>query len=158
NGKSENAMILENIHKREVIPRWRLFSITSNLQELGGLHKKPPKQLDGGYHWALKKDEWARAHTLAAAWSVVAAGIVENAPVEAVDAANFVLQQEVYVPSALKKIAESVVLSPSRLKMATYGRVVELPDHVQPDVKQQIQNLKRELHQGPRDAVAWVDL
>jgi tetratricopeptide (TPR) repeat protein len=144
--------------KRQVIPRWRPFSVTSSLQELASIRGRTAGSAAPSYDWLIKLDEWRNARSLPSAISLVEAAVVENRPLEAVDAARFILGDKSRLPSALLELARSVATSRDRLHRASRGILIEPNLDSDEGPAQRIQTLRNHLRFGPRNVVEWVDL
>lgn len=143
---------------RQVVPRWRPFAVTRGLRELGSVRSRMAEPYPNDRDWQFKLWEWKQFRTLPTAISLVEAAVVENRPLDAIDAAEFILDHKIRVPMALRQLALSVATSRQMLNRAASGSLAEpvLDGQQAPGLR--VKFLRQQLRSGPRNAVAWVDL
>lgn len=151
-------MNLNDGSKREIIPRWRPFALTNRLLELGSIQRKSAHTPAESVRWRHKLAEWRRETTIAAAWSVLEAAVVENRALEAGDAAEFILSRSEFIPPGLRSLATSIAGARERLTEASKGHFILVPSEQAEDPRATIRHIRHRLYGGPRDAIAWVDL
>lgn len=145
------ATFLENENRR-IIPRWREFRVTLALGELlcPSVNKEPteiPTALTN------RISDWQAHRTRWFATDLLGAALVIGRPDLAVEAAEFILAKPSDIPAASVAAAERILTRDGR-RLA----VPELRPVDEDAIEKRIHNLRMRLNNGPRNAIAWVDV
>lgn len=142
-----------NVDKdRKVIPRWRSFSDVLGRRELESV---APPQVDQTVHFdylAQKIVDWRRHKTVGHASDLVGAALTLGREQEAIEAARFLLQDNLSVSPWVRELAERAS-RPSNNIETTLPRFVTVEE-----LREQVKTLKYLLRIEPCDPITWVEL
>lgn len=136
--------VLVDRNDRRLVPAWKPYNVSSPEVQPIKFQERPQGDI-GEY-----VSEWASHQNMANAGDLLTAAIVQNRSdiPEVMNAAQYVLNCETFVPSALKKQAASFINRSSDI----------IVDHQNLDIFKRIAELKSTLIKYPTDAIAHIEI
>ena len=138
---------------RRVIPRWRTYDETRRLGELSSISQPRAHQEVIADFLSSKVVEWHRNRTVGHASDLVGAGLTLGREADIIDAAKFLLREDISVSPWARELAERALRGPQHLGPGLEPRPIDKSTlHVQ------VRTLRGLLHSEPKDPISWVDL
>jgi len=142
--------------KRLIIPRWREFHTTLNLNELTSLSQQVNPQLSAETVFSERLRDWQNFHSFSFAADLVSCSIVLSREPEAQDAAKFILlEQHPHFEPARALARHALGLDRSDFTPDELGNTNELEASY---AYKKIHSLRERLNEQPRNSLLWVDL
>ena len=138
---------------RRVIPRWRTYDETRRLGELGSIVGPRAHEVVISDFLTSKLVEWRRNRTVGHASDVVGAGLTLGRESEVIDAARFLLREDLSVSSLARELAERALKAPQDRGPRLDPRPVD-----KLTLHEQVRTLRNLLRTEPHDPICWVDL
>ena len=138
---------------RKILPRWRTFDMTLNLGELGsGSMSLLHQRITDGF-LVSRISDWKRYRTVGHAADLVGAALTIGKETLAIEAASFLLQDDLSVSIWIRELARKVLDSPSDKNELKLVRQLEKPEQYM-----HIRFFRQCLRIEPIDPIIWVDL
>ena len=141
---------------RYIVPRWRSFRDTVRTRELD--FSEP---VSATTHRAVSADfladrlaEWEAHQTVGHASDLVGAGVALGRPAEVLEAARFLLDQELSVSPWARELARNALGYPED----DVGEIPQDPTRFAQIAYAQVRSLRRMLRLEPNDPIVWVEL
>ena len=139
---------------RQILPRWRSFETTLRLGELDSTR---PRRTTGVYRDVLSSKiyDWSTHKTIGHAADLIGSAIVVGREAEVVDAARFLLKNEVDISPWITELAERV------LRRSSGGADIDDESHQEMDDNiphKIIRICRKALRDEPRNSVMCVDI
>lgn len=145
--------------RRNVIPRWRDFSETLELKELGSSLVQPSEIISAS---TVRQDlseqfvSWSANRSISYAGDLLSAALVCQQPEAALDAAEYVLSLGLDESRSITKLARKVLDRPHELSTLEFKLT---DDQSAKDHRwRQVSKLRKSLRTNQRDAISWIDL
>ena len=138
---------------RRVIPRWRTYDETRRLGELGSIAQPRAHQEVIADFLASKMAEWRRNRTLGHASDLVGAGLTLGREADIIDAAKFLLRDDISVSPWARELAEQALKAPQDIGSGLEPRSID-----KITLHAQVRTLRDLLRSEPNDPISWVDL
>lgn len=138
---------------RKIIPRWRSFGETLKLKELGSVVRPAAHQQIITDFLLSKIIDWREHRTVGHATDLVGAGLALGREAEVIEAARFLLQDDLNISPWAKELAEQALKTPGNTDMELNPG--SLSDHT---LHSRVRTLRRLLRTEPRDPITWVEL
>ncbi len=137
---------------RQILPRWRSFEMTLRLGELDSI--EPISKMDV-YDLSSKIYDWNAHITVGHAADLVGTAIAIGREEKVVDAARFLLEDNVDISPWIAELAERVLHPSSTDREACEDYQQALDDS---ELRKRVRRYRSALRDGPRDPVMCVDL
>ena len=138
---------------RKVIPRWRTFDKTLRLGELSsGASPRAHQQVTSDF-LSPKIMDWLEHQTVGHAADLVGAALTLGREGEAVEAAKFLLQDDLNVSPWARELAERALGTPEDTEIAPNLEALE-----KATLYERVRTLRHLLRTEPRDPMTWVEL
>src|SRR5439155_16681610 len=142
---------------RRVVPRWRDFRATLLTGELDRQESGNAFVVEPGKYFEEKVAAWAEDHSVETAADLVASALVLGRHSEALDAARFLVEPGNSPTSAVRAIAEQVLLPEDQVGRVAISDPKDFD--LEADVlRLRIRTLRTQLQNASRNALLWVDL
>jgi len=138
---------------RRVVPRWRRFSTTLSLRELGVTKPIAARRLEKEISLEERIRDWQDNRTFSFAADLVSAAIVHGQEHVAQEAAQFILSASIPGFDAAKSLANSVL---SNRNLATAAESLSQGTIV--NARNIVHDLRSMLQEDPRNVFLWTDL
>ena len=139
-------------HERRIIPRWRPFATSIAAREFASSVPGRVHQEDKDDLFRQKLFDWAKNKTIGHASDLVGSAITLGRHRDAVEAARFLLKDDLSVSTWARELAHQV-LDIREVSKATYPVSVTAEG-----LQNRVHALRQYLRQQPRDAIGWVEL
>ena len=137
---------------RRVIPRWRTYDETRRLGELGSVAVPRAHDVVVSNFLTSKVTEWHRNRTVGHASDLVGAGLALGRQSEIIDAARFLLREDLSVPSLARELAERALEAPQDREPGLHPRPMD-----ELTLRAQVKTLRNLLRTEPNDPICWVE-
>jgi tetratricopeptide (TPR) repeat protein len=143
--------------ERNIVPRWRDFSTTVELQELShAVSVRPLLTEPGGQSAEIQQSAFIENRNISFAGDLISAALVSRNSAVAKDAAEFILQEGVEVSGgALFALAKRIL---SDAALPTFDLTETPANEGQKNNASRISDIRHSLRKIPNDAIQWMDL
>ena len=138
---------------RRVIPRWRTFDQTLRFGELNsGIAPRPQLQVTTDF-LAPKLRDWLECKTAGHASDLVGAALTLGREGEVVEAAQFLLQDELNASPWARELARGALRAPDSAEIAPSPEALE-----KATLHSRVRTFRHLLRTEPKDPITWVEL
>lgn len=148
---------------RKVLPRWRRFKQTLATSELASLKYQDLRQEELPVSFSEDEfnrivDDWQQNKTISYAIDLVSAAFANKKNEAAVDAAEFILQNEKNSSSLLHQLARTVKGEINQKSISSNLSDCIQIDQVQEKYRNELRVLRGIIRMNPKDAISWADM
>lgn len=139
---------------RKVIPRWRTLRDTHNQRELNSTAPSRPRQEATTDLLAQKAIDWQNHQTVGHATDLVGAALTLGREREAIEAANFLIQDKLRVSPWARELAEQTLGILNGFQKGSLK-----PEAMETSILHgKVNSIRYSLRTEPQDPISWVEL